>query len=62
MRLPTDSFDEPFKVIRDRWIVHLERKYLGGVLARNGGNVSATAEAAGLDCAYVYRLIRKHDL
>lgn len=45
--------------------MHLEREYLRGVLARNarnGGNVSATAEAAGLDRAYVYRLIRKHDL
>jgi transcriptional regulator with PAS, ATPase and Fis domain len=40
----------------------VEREYMRGVLARTGGNVSAAAEAAGLDRAYVYRLIRKHDL
>jgi DNA-binding NtrC family response regulator len=60
--LPRVSYDEPFKVVRDRWVVHLEREYLRGVLARTGGNVSAAAEAAGLDRAYVYRLIRKHGL
>jgi transcriptional regulator of acetoin/glycerol metabolism len=60
--LPRVTYDEPFKVVRDRWIVHLEREYMRGVLARTGGNVSAAAEAAGLDRAYVYRLIRKHGL
>jgi transcriptional regulator with GAF, ATPase, and Fis domain len=60
--LPKVSYDEPFKVVRDRWIVHLEREYMSGILARHGGNVSAAAEAAGLDRAYVYRLIRKHGL
>jgi hypothetical protein len=39
--LPRVTYDEPFKVVRDRWVVH---------------------EAAGLDRAYVYRLIRKHKL
>jgi DNA-binding NtrC family response regulator len=60
--LPRVAHDEPFKVVRDRWIVHLEREYMRGVLARTGGNVSAAADAAGLDRAYVYRLIRKHGL
>ncbi len=60
--LPKVTYDEPFKVLRDRWVNHLEREYLRGVLARTGGNVSAAAEAAGLDRAYVYRLIRKHGL
>lgn len=60
--LPKVSLDEPFKVVRDRWVVHLEREYLRGALARTGGNVSAAAEAAGLDRAYVYRLIKKHGL
>jgi DNA-binding NtrC family response regulator len=60
--LPRVSADEPFKVVRDRWVVHLEREYLRAVLARSGGNVSAAAEAAGLDRAYVYRLMRKHGL
>jgi DNA-binding NtrC family response regulator len=60
--LPRVTYDEPFKVVRDRWVHHLEREYMRGVLARTGGNVSAAAEAAGLDRAYVYRLIRKHAL
>jgi len=60
--LPRVTYDEPFKVVRDRWVVHLEREYMRGVLARTGGNVSAAADAAGLDRAYVYRLIRKHNL
>jgi DNA-binding NtrC family response regulator len=60
--LPRVTYEEPFKVVRDRWVVHLEREYMRGVLARSGGNVSAAAEAAGLDRAYVYRLIRKHGL
>jgi DNA-binding NtrC family response regulator len=60
--LPRVTYDEPFKVVRDRWVVHLEREYMRGVLARTGGNVSAAAEAAGLDRAYVYRLLRKHGL
>lgn len=60
--LPKVTADEPFKVVRDRWVAHLEREYVRAVLARTGGNVSAAAEAAGLDRAYVYRLLRKHGL
>ncbi|MFO0672870.1 MAG: sigma 54-interacting transcriptional regulator [Polyangiaceae bacterium] len=60
--LPPVDAAEPFKVIRDRWVAHLEREYLRAVLSQTGGNVSAAAEAAGLDRAYVYRLIRKHGL
>ena len=56
------GLDGPVQVLRDRWVNHLEREYLRGVLARIGGNVSAAAEAAGLDRAYVYRLIRKYGL
>jgi transcriptional regulator with GAF, ATPase, and Fis domain len=61
-RLPEVSIDVPFKVLRDRWLCHLEREYLRTLLAKHGGNVSATAAAAGLDRAYVHRLLRKHDL
>lgn len=60
--LPAVDASEPFKVIRDRWVGHLEREYVRAVLAKTGGNVSAAADAAGLDRAYVYRLIRKHAL
>ncbi|APR87462.1 Response regulator of zinc sigma-54-dependent two-component system [Minicystis rosea] len=60
--LPSVSLDVPFKVLRDRWNDHLEREYLSRLLARHDGNVSVTAEAAGLDRSYVHRLMRKHAL
>jgi transcriptional regulator with GAF, ATPase, and Fis domain len=61
-RFPPVSIDEPFKVVRERWLTHLEREYVARALERHGGNVSAVAEAAGLDRSYVHRLIRKHEL
>ena len=47
---------------RERWLDHLERAYVTGLLQRHQWNVSAVAQAAGLDRTYVHRLIRKHDL
>ena len=55
-------FDRPFKDFRERWIDHGEREYVIKILARHGRNVSAAADAAGLDRTYLYRLIRKHGL
>jgi transcriptional regulator of acetoin/glycerol metabolism len=60
--LPPVPLDVPLKVIRDEWLEHLEREYIGGLLARHRFNVSAVAHAAGLDRSYVHRLIRKHRL
>ncbi len=60
--LPPLALERPFKEIRDEWMNHLERTYVAGLLDRHGGNVTAVAEAAGLDRTYVHRLIRKHDL
>jgi transcriptional regulator of acetoin/glycerol metabolism len=59
---PPVSLEEPFKVIRDRWVSHLEREYLEGLLKAHNNNVSAVAQKAGLDRSYVHRLIRKHGL
>jgi transcriptional regulator with GAF, ATPase, and Fis domain len=56
------AFDQPFKEFRERWIDHGEREYLQRLLELHGRSVAATAEAAGLDRTYVYRLIRKHGL
>ncbi len=56
------DLDQPFKDLRERWLDHLEREYITGLLARHHWNVSAVAQAAGLDRTYVHRLIRKHDL
>ncbi len=60
--LPAVDLDQPFKDLRERWLDHLERAYVAGLLQRHHWNVSAVAQAAGLDRTYVHRLIRKHDL
>jgi transcriptional regulator with GAF, ATPase, and Fis domain len=60
--MPAVSIDEPFKDLRERWVDHLEREYVRAMLARHHGNVSAVAQASGLDRTYVHRLIRKHEL
>jgi len=60
--LPAVDDTVPFKDLRERWVDHLERGYVRAMLAKHGGNVSAVAQAAGLDRTYVHRLIRKHDL
>ncbi len=59
--LPVD-LDQPFKVLRERHLDRLERDYVAGLLERHQWNVSAVAQAAGLDRTYVHRLIRKHGL
>ena len=56
------DFDEPFKDIRERWVAHLEREYIAELLRRHQRNTQRVAEAAGLDRAYVYRLMKRHDL
>jgi transcriptional regulator with GAF, ATPase, and Fis domain len=60
--LPAVDLDQPFKDLRERWLDHLERAYIAGLLQRHQWNVSAVAQAAGLDRTYVHRLIRKHEL
>ncbi|MDX2020285.1 MAG: sigma 54-interacting transcriptional regulator [Deltaproteobacteria bacterium] len=61
-KLPEVPADKPFKDIRDEWMNHIERQYIARLLERLSGNVTAVAEAAGLDRSYVHRLIKKHDL
>jgi DNA-binding NtrC family response regulator len=60
--LPGVNADEPFKLIRDRWLDHLERAYLRSMMERHKRDTSAIAQASGLDRSYVYRLMRKHEL
>jgi transcriptional regulator with GAF, ATPase, and Fis domain len=60
--LPPVPLDEPFKDVRERWNDHLERGYLAGWIERKGHNVSAVADAIGLDRTYVHRLLKKHGL
>jgi transcriptional regulator with GAF, ATPase, and Fis domain len=60
--LPAVPTDRPFKELREAYNDHLEREYFGGLVRKLGRNVTAIAEAAGLDRTYVNRLLRKHDL
>jgi two-component system response regulator GlrR len=59
---PSLDVSEPFKLVRRRWVEHLERFYLASLLNTHDRNMSAVAQASGLDRAYVYRLVRKHGL
>ena len=60
--LPLVPIDRPFKEIREMWLNHLERQYVAQLLERHRRNISAAADAAGLDRTYLHRLIRKHGL
>jgi transcriptional regulator with GAF, ATPase, and Fis domain len=59
---PVVSIARPFREIRQEWTDHLEREYVRQLLVLHQGNVAAVAHAADLDRAYVYRLIKKHEL
>ena len=60
--LPAPDLDKLFKEVRDEWVEHVEREFIRGWLDRTGGNISATAEAIGLNRTYLHKLIKKHDL
>jgi transcriptional regulator with PAS, ATPase and Fis domain len=53
---------EPLKTARDRAVRIFERAYLTDLLAREGGNVTAAARAAGVDRIHLYRLLWRHGL
>ena len=59
---PPVALDVPFKELRDQWVSHLERDYIGRLLEQYDGNISAAAKAAGIDRTYVHRLVNKHGL
>jgi transcriptional regulator with GAF, ATPase, and Fis domain len=56
------SLERPLRDQREEWLEHLEREYVRGILAAHRGNVSAAAEATGLNRTYLHRLIRKFNL
>jgi len=51
-----------YKEVRERVLNQVEREYLTALLARHNRNVSAAADAAGLNLTHLHRLIRRHDL
>jgi two-component system response regulator GlrR len=62
IRLPPALLTLPYKEVRERMLLAIERDYVHGLLERHDRNVSAAAEAAGLNRTYLYRLIAKHGL
>jgi two-component system nitrogen regulation response regulator GlnG len=56
------SSDRPFKEAKSELIEEFERKYLEDLLERNESNISRSAREAGIERAYLQRLIRKHNL
>jgi two-component system response regulator GlrR len=56
---PTIDITLPLRAVRERWLRHVERRYLEELLAAHRGNVSAAARAAGIDRVHMHRLLAK---
>jgi two-component system, NtrC family, response regulator GlrR len=62
IRFPPALLALPYKEMRERVLLAAERDYVEALLARHDRDVSAAAEAAGLNRTYLYRLVAKHRL
>ncbi|MDP1828039.1 MAG: sigma 54-interacting transcriptional regulator [Archangium sp.] len=58
---PTDP-GRPYFEARGEAVAAFEHDYAQALLARSGGNVARAARAAGIDRAYLHRLLRRHGL
>ena len=56
---PPHSADRPFKIAKQQIIETFERQYVSDLLKRFDNNVSRAARYAGIERAYLQRLIRK---
>ncbi|MFA7172829.1 MAG: sigma 54-interacting transcriptional regulator [Kiritimatiellia bacterium] len=54
--------DKPFKDAKSELIEDFERSYLKDLLERNKDNISRSAREAGIERAYLQRLVRKYGL
>ncbi len=54
--------DRPFKDVKNELIAGFEKHYIRDLLARNANNVSKSAREAGIERAYLQRLIRKYEI
>jgi two-component system, NtrC family, response regulator GlrR len=52
----------PYGEARDRAAAEFERRYLEALLRSHNGQVARAAKAAGLDRAYLYRLLRRNGI
>jgi DNA-binding NtrC family response regulator len=53
---------EPLRVVRERWLRHVERRYLEQLLVAHANNVTAAARAAGVDRVHLHRLLGRAGL
>lgn len=54
--------DRPFKDAKNDLIEEFEKSYLNDLLARNKQNISRSAREAGIERAYLQRLVRKYGM
>jgi DNA-binding NtrC family response regulator len=54
------DLSRPYDEVRRLAIAGFERAYVAALLDAHGGDVSAAARAAGINRAYLYRLIKRH--
>jgi DNA-binding NtrC family response regulator len=54
--------DEPFKVAKGRLINNFEQSYIQAILAKHNGNISRAATEAGIERAYLQRLVKKYHI
>ncbi len=59
---PTIDPALPLRAVRDRWIRHVERRYLEQLLVVHDNNVTAAARAAGVDRVHLHRLLSRAGL
>ena len=52
----------PYEVARRQAIDAFERDYVTALLLRTGDNVAAAAREAGVNRAYLHKLLRRHGL
>jgi two-component system nitrogen regulation response regulator GlnG len=49
-------------VAKGELIMDFEKDYIGDLLKKHGGNISKAAREAGIERAYLQRLIKKYEL
>ncbi len=59
---PAIDVGQPLRIVRERWLRHIERRYLEQLLVLHANNVSAAARAAGIDRVHFHRLLARAGL
>ena len=59
---PSIDTSQPLREVRERWVRHVERRYLERLLVIHANNVSAAARAAGMDRVHFHRLLARAGL